>query len=59
MTQNIEVSDEPLVVGIKENPEPIIIESLCVGCEKNGQTVLLLTRIPFFKDTLVGSFSCQ
>ena len=32
-----------------ENPEVNIIESLCVNCEKNGKTMILLTKIPFFK----------
>ena len=38
-----------LFVDIKENPEPIVIESLCVQCENNGKTTLLMTKIPFFR----------
>ena len=50
---------EPLVIDIKEDPEPIVIESMCVQCGSNGQTILLMTKIPFFKDLLVGSFRCD
>ena len=34
------------------------IESLCMNCEKKGTTRLLLTKIPFFKDIILMSFSC-
>ena len=50
---------EPLVIDIKEDPQPITIESLCVHCGNNGETILLMTKIPFFKDLLVGSFRCD
>lgn len=50
---------EPLVVDIKGDPEPITVESMCVSCGQNGETVLLLTKIPFFKDLLIGSFRCD
>lgn len=50
---------EPLVVDIKEDPEPIIIQSLCVDCKSNGETILLMTKIPFFRDILIGSFRCE
>lgn len=39
--------------------EPINIESMCPNCEKNGETRMMLTNIPFFKDVLVVSFSCE
>lgn len=38
--------------------EPTEIESLCMNCYQNGMTRLLLTRIPFFKEIIVSSFSC-
>lgn len=38
--------------------EPTEIESLCMNCYKNGTTRLLLTKIPFFKEIIVSSFSC-
>lgn len=34
------------------------IESLCMNCHENGSTRLLLTRIPFFKEIIIMSFSC-
>ncbi|XP_041269734.1 zinc finger protein ZPR1 [Onychostruthus taczanowskii] len=38
--------------------QPAEIESLCMNCYRNGVTRLLLTRIPFFKEIIVSSFSC-
>ncbi|KAL9825987.1 LOW QUALITY PROTEIN: zinc finger protein ZPR1 [Geothlypis trichas] len=38
--------------------QPAEIESLCMNCVRNGVTRLLLTRIPFFKEIIVSSFSC-
>lgn len=34
------------------------IESLCVQCEDNGTTRILLTKIPFFKEVIIMSFTC-
>lgn len=34
------------------------IESLCMNCHADGTTRLLLTRIPFFKEIVIMSFSC-
>ncbi|KAL7276515.1 nucleolar zinc-finger protein [Rhizina undulata] len=44
-------SDEPQVV---DN-----IESLCMNCHEQGMTRLLLTRIPFFREVVLMSFSCS
>ncbi|XP_063075867.1 zinc finger protein ZPR1 [Engraulis encrasicolus] len=38
--------------------EPTIVESLCMHCYKDGSTRLLLTKIPFFKEIIISSFSC-
>ncbi|XP_042365419.1 zinc finger protein ZPR1 [Plectropomus leopardus] len=38
--------------------QPTEIESLCMNCYQNGMTRLLLTKIPFFKEVIVSSFSC-
>lgn len=38
--------------------EPTEIESMCMNCHQNGLTRLLLTKIPFFKEIIVSSFSC-
>ena len=50
---------EPLVVDISADSEPIVVESMCVQCGNNGQTILLMTKIPFFKELLIGSFTCS
>ncbi|KAG8527681.1 uncharacterized protein KY384_007835 [Bacidia gigantensis] len=35
------------------------IESLCMNCEENGMTRLLLTKIPFFREVILMSFFCD
>uniref|UniRef100_A0A8C5L4U8 Zinc finger protein ZPR1 n=1 Tax=Jaculus jaculus TaxID=51337 RepID=A0A8C5L4U8_JACJA len=42
-----------------EEQQPTEIESLCMNCYRNGMTRLLLTRIPFFREIIVSSFSCE
>ncbi|KAF9405605.1 hypothetical protein HW555_013732 [Spodoptera exigua] len=42
-----------------EEPEVTEIESLCMNCHENGMTRLLLTRIPYYKNVVVMSFSCE
>lgn len=34
------------------------IESLCMECNKNGTTKLLLTKIPFYKEVIIMHFEC-
>ncbi|KAH9845027.1 zinc finger protein ZPR1 [Teratosphaeria destructans] len=34
------------------------IESLCMNCHADGVTRMLLTRIPFFREIVIMSFSC-
>ncbi|KAK9478193.1 ZPR1 zinc-finger domain-containing protein [Lipomyces japonicus] len=34
------------------------VESLCMNCHENGTTRLLLTRIPYFREIILMSFSC-
>ncbi|XP_008163773.1 zinc finger protein ZPR1 isoform X2 [Chrysemys picta bellii] len=41
-----------------EEQQPDEIESLCMSCYRNGVTRLLLTKIPFFKEIIVSSFTC-
>ncbi|CAF91254.1 unnamed protein product, partial [Tetraodon nigroviridis] len=41
-----------------EDWEPTEIESMCMNCHQDGTTRLLLTKIPFFKEIIVSSFSC-
>lgn len=38
--------------------EPTEIESLCLKCGQNGTTTLLLTKIPFYKEIIIMSFTC-
>ncbi|XP_063235643.1 zinc finger protein ZPR1 [Bacillus rossius redtenbacheri] len=54
-------STEPLFTDIKavEDCEPTEIESLCVNCGDNGITRILLTKIPFYKEVVIMSFSCE
>ncbi|XP_057663783.1 zinc finger protein ZPR1 [Diorhabda carinulata] len=40
-------------------PETTEIESLCMNCHENGMTRLLLTKIPFFKELVLMSFTCE
>ncbi|KAL0626839.1 Zinc finger protein ZPR1 [Plecturocebus cupreus] len=42
-----------------EEQQPTEIESLCMNCYRNGVTRLLLTKIPFFREIIVSSFSCE
>ncbi|RZB38653.1 zinc finger protein ZPR1, partial [Asbolus verrucosus] len=40
-------------------PETTEIESLCMNCHANGITRILLTKIPFYKEVVLMSFSCD
>ncbi|CAK7318137.1 Zinc finger protein ZPR1 [Vulpes lagopus] len=42
-----------------EEQQPTEIESLCMNCYRNGMTRLLLAKIPFFREVIVSSFSCE
>ncbi|XP_013141327.1 PREDICTED: zinc finger protein ZPR1 [Papilio polytes] len=44
-----------------DDPEPEVteIESFCMNCHANGMTRLLLTRIPYYKNVVIMSFSCE
>ncbi|XP_030187289.1 zinc finger protein ZPR1 [Lynx canadensis] len=42
-----------------EEQQPTEIESLCMNCYHNGTTRLLLTKVPFFREIIVSSFSCE
>ncbi|XP_003794817.1 zinc finger protein ZPR1 [Otolemur garnettii] len=42
-----------------DEQQPTEIESLCMNCYNNGITRLLLTKIPFFREIIVSSFSCE
>lgn len=34
------------------------IESMCMNCQKTGVTRMLLTKIPYFREIIIMSFSC-
>ncbi|XP_043785071.1 zinc finger protein ZPR1 [Apis laboriosa] len=60
--QNIEEKTKPIFRNLTaDDPEPETteIESLCMNCEQNGVTRLLLTKIPYYKDIVVMSFDCE
>uniref|UniRef100_A0A7E4VJW9 Zinc finger protein ZPR1 n=1 Tax=Panagrellus redivivus TaxID=6233 RepID=A0A7E4VJW9_PANRE len=38
---------------------PMEVESLCMNCHENGTTRLMCTRIPYYKQVIVMSFSCD
>ncbi|XP_072011874.1 zinc finger protein ZPR1 [Engystomops pustulosus] len=42
-----------------DEQQPAEIESLCMNCYQNGLTRLLLTKVPFFKEIIVSSFTCD
>lgn len=42
-----------------DEPEICEIESLCLNCGKDGTTRILATKIPFYKEVVVMSFSCK
>ncbi|CAJ0557698.1 unnamed protein product, partial [Mesorhabditis spiculigera] len=37
---------------------PMEVESLCVNCEENGITRILLTSIPYYKSVILIAFEC-
>lgn len=52
--------NKPLFLDINaDNPETTEIESLCMHCHENGYTRILLTKIPFYKEVVLMSFSCD
>ncbi|KAG9263607.1 zinc finger protein ZPR1 isoform X1 [Astyanax mexicanus] len=41
-----------------EETQPTEIQSLCMNCYEDGSTRLLLTKIPFFREIIISSFTC-
>ena len=56
--EKIETDPNPLVVNVDPENPVTEIESLCMNCHEQGTTRLLMTKIPFFKEVVVMSFSC-
>ncbi|CAO1441283.1 unnamed protein product [Diamesa serratosioi] len=53
---------EPLYINLSADDPDLgttEIESLCMNCLENGITRLLLTKIPFYKEVVLMSFSCE
>jgi len=53
---------EPLFKDLDaEDPEtaPTEVESMCMSCGENGNTKLLLTKIPHYKEVILMSFNCE
>uniref|UniRef100_A0A182Q2Z5 Zinc finger protein ZPR1 n=1 Tax=Anopheles farauti TaxID=69004 RepID=A0A182Q2Z5_9DIPT len=48
-------------LNVEEEPElgATEVESMCMNCHENGITRLLLTQIPFYKEVVIMSFSCD
>ncbi|XP_052902964.1 zinc finger protein ZPR1 isoform X2 [Anopheles moucheti] len=48
-------------LNVEEEPElsATEVESMCMSCQENGITRLLLTQIPFYKEVVIMSFSCD
>ncbi|KAL8682246.1 MAG: hypothetical protein Q9186_001705 [Xanthomendoza sp. 1 TL-2023] len=56
------VQDASKTLQEAETDDPPVIdkiESLCISCEENGETRLLLTKIPYFREIIIMSFSCD
>ncbi|EAL40533.4 AGAP004417-PA [Anopheles gambiae str. PEST] len=56
-----EQSDVFPKLNVEEEPElsATEVESMCMNCHENGTTRLLLTQIPFYKEVVIMSFSCD
>lgn len=57
-----EVDQKPVfrdLTAEDSDPEVTEMESLCINCYGNGITRLLLTRIPYYKNVVIMSFSCD
>ncbi|KAG0745880.1 hypothetical protein G6F57_003303 [Rhizopus arrhizus] len=48
---------EPIFVDLSES-KPTEIESLCMKCQENGVTRILLSKIPHFKEIIIMAFEC-
>lgn len=48
-------------VNGQESEQKVVeeIQSLCMNCHEDGVTKLLLTKIPFFREIVIMSFSCD
>ncbi|KAG5673100.1 hypothetical protein PVAND_003174 [Polypedilum vanderplanki] len=55
-------SAEPIYLNLNADDPDLgttEIESICMNCYKTGITRLLLTKIPFYKEVVIMSFTCD
>ena len=55
---NVSNDSQPLFIDINPDNPVNEIESLCMNCKEKGTTRLLMTKIPFFKEIIIMSFTC-
>jgi hypothetical protein len=48
-----------LFVKLDDGVPSDVIESLCMECQKNGETRFMYTKIPMFKEIIISAFSCE
>jgi len=58
-TDTLSNPGETVVPNEQDDQAVEVIESLCMSCEEQGVTRLLLTSIPFFHEVIVMSFRCE
>ncbi|KAJ2613555.1 nucleolar zinc-finger protein [Coemansia sp. RSA 1365] len=56
--QDTKRPDEQLFQDLDADASASEVESLCMQCQNNGVTRLLLTRIPHFKSVILMAFEC-
>jgi len=58
---NLNIASSDTEAESQETEQKVVdeIESLCMNCHENGITKLLLTKIPFFREIIIMSFSCD
>ncbi|TFK51702.1 zf-ZPR1-domain-containing protein [Heliocybe sulcata] len=55
-----DVPDESAEAARDDEERPVQeIESLCMNCEQQGMTRMLLTSIPYFREVIIMSFRCE
>ncbi|PIL25022.1 hypothetical protein GSI_12910 [Ganoderma sinense ZZ0214-1] len=58
-TEKLPVEAQTMEITLDEEKPVQEIESLCMRCEQQGVTRLLLTSIPYFREVIVMSFRCD
>eukprot|EP01100_Stratorugosa_tubuloviscum_P006192 TRINITY_DN2684_c0_g1_i1.p1 TRINITY_DN2684_c0_g1~~TRINITY_DN2684_c0_g1_i1.p1 ORF type:complete len:480 (+),score=213.59 TRINITY_DN2684_c0_g1_i1:115-1554(+) len=56
---NKDITNEKLFEDIDSEHLPTIISSLCMNCHGEGETRLLLTKIPYFREVVLIAFHCN